>query len=52
VMRRLVFAFIATGVAVDTSAKPQVLTSYSHVLGHACVSSAIITPELTRKSRG
>lgn len=50
-MRRLVFAFMATGVVLDTLAKPQVLTPYSHVLGRACVSSAIITPALTQKSR-
>ena len=44
--------FMATGVALDTSAKPRDLTSYSHVRSHACVSSAIITPALTPKSQG
>jgi hypothetical protein len=48
----MAFAFIVTGAVVDTSAKPQVLTSYSHVRGHACVSSAIITRALTPQSQG
>jgi integrase len=39
-MLRQVFASIVPAVMVDTSAKPQVLTQYSHVFGHACVSSA------------
>jgi hypothetical protein len=50
-IRRRVFASNATGVVLDTSAKPPVLTSYWPVRARVYVSSAIITRELTPKCR-
>jgi hypothetical protein len=49
--RRQVFASNAIETVLDTSAKPLVLTSYSHVCGRAYASSVIITLASTPKSR-